>query len=179
MSYRYSMDLAYPIGKFDWPLSVGAEERRAYVEALAAAPAGFRAAIAGLDDTQLDTPYRPGGWTVRQVIHHVPDSHMNSYCRFKLALTEDDPTIKPYDEAKWAELPDSRGPVEPSLRLLEGIHHRWVSLLEGLSDSDWRRTYQHPERGQMRLDVTLALYRWHGRHHTAHITRLRERMGWK
>ena len=174
------MDLSYPIGKFQWPQSVSAAERKAWLEELAAAPAGLREAVAGLDDAQLHTPYRPGGWTVRQVIHHVPDSHMNSYCRFRFALTENDPTIKPYDEAKWAELYDARTmPVEPSLNLLAGIHQRWVALLGSLSEADWSLSFKHPENGSMRLDVTLAMYAWHCRHHTAHITRLRERMGWK
>lgn len=174
------MDLSYPIGKFTWPVSVSAEERRACLDELSVAPERFRRAVEGLNDSQLDTPYRPGGWTVRQVIHHVPDSHMNSYCRFRLALTEPDPTIKPYDEAKWAELHDARtAPIEGSLRLLEAIHLRWVALLQNLAEDDWNRTFRHPEHGSMRLDVTLAMYAWHCRHHAAHIKGLRERMQWK
>ncbi len=136
-------------------------------------------ALKGLADAQIDTPYRDGGWTVRQVIHHLADSHMNSFVRFKLALTEDSPTIKPYNEAAWAETADARAlPLAPSLDLIDGLHQRWVVLLESLNDADFGRTFTHPERGQMRLDVNLALYAWHCRHHTAHIVSLRERMGW-
>lgn len=174
------MDLSYPIGRFARPAAVTPEERGAFIAEIAAAPGHFRQAVQGLDDAQLDTPYRPGGWTVRQVIHHVPDSHMNSYCRFRLALTEDNPTIKPYEEAKWAELPDARtAPVGPSLQLLESLHSRWVALLSSLSDDQWARTFRHPELGSMRLDTTLALYAWHCRHHASHIRNLRQRMGWK
>jgi hypothetical protein len=174
------MDLSYPIGKFNWPKTVTPEERRGLLDEIAAAPARFREAVEDLNDAQLDTPYRPGGWTVRQVIHHVPDSHMNSYCRFRLALTEDNPAIKGYNQAKWAELYDARtAPVELSLRLLEGLHARWVSLMESLSAEDWSRTFLHSEHGPMRLDVTLALYAWHSRHHAAHIQGLRDRMGWR
>ncbi|HEV2445582.1 MAG TPA: putative metal-dependent hydrolase [Candidatus Sulfopaludibacter sp.] len=174
------MDLSYPIGKFAWPASVSAEERRQAIAEIAAAPDRFRRAIEGLDDAQLDTAYRPGGWTVRQVVHHVSDSHMNSYCRFRLALTEDDPTIKPYAEDKWAELADARtAPVGSSLQLLESLHARWVALLSNLSEGEWQRTFRHPEHGSMRLDVTLAMYAWHCRHHAAHILNLRQRMGWK
>ncbi len=135
--------------------------------------------MAGLSPEQLDTPYRPGGWTVRQVVHHVPDSHINSYIRFKLALTEPEPTIKPYDEALWAELADTPAtPVEVSLTLLDSLHGRWVPLLRSLSGADFARQFRHPELGMVRLDGNLALYAWHGRHHVAHITSLRERMGW-
>ena len=174
------MDLSYPIGRFVKPASVTVDERRGLIAEIAAAPEHFRQASEGLDDAQLDTPYRPGGWTVRQVIHHVPDSHMNSYCRFRLALTEDDPVIKAYEEAKWAELPDARtGPITPSLQLLESLHARWVALLSSLSEVQWARTFRHPELGSMRLDTNLALYAWHSRHHAAHIRNLRQRMGWK
>ena len=174
------MDLSYPIGRFDWPESVTPEMRPAWIGDLEAAPARFRAAVQGLTGQQLDTPYRPGGWTVRQVVHHVADSHLNSYVRFRLALTEDAPTIKPYDQAKWAELPDALGcPVELSLQLIEGLHQRWVVLLRSMSDADFARTFNHPERGMTRLDINLAMYAWHSRHHEAHITGLRERMGWK
>jgi len=174
------MDLSYPIGKFAWPKDVSPEERRQFIDQIAAAPAGFRQAVEGLDEAQLDTPYRPGGWTVRQVIHHVPDSHLNSYCRFRLALTEENPPIKAYNEAMWAELYDARtGPVEPSLRLLESLHTRWVCLLVSLSEDDWSRTFHHSDFGPVRLDANLALYAWHSRHHTAHIQGLRDRMGWK
>src|SRR6476620_9464894 len=141
---------------------------------IAAAPEHLRTAVAGLDDAQLDTPYRPGGWTVRQVVHHVPDSHLNAYTRIKLALTEDEPTIKPYEEARWAELPDARtGPIEISLALLEALHRRWVLLLRELQPADFTRQFRHPEHGRaMSLDEVLALYAWHGRHHVAHITSL-------
>ena len=149
------------------------------IDAIAAAPAKLRAAVAGLTDVQLDTPYRPDGWTVRQVVHHVPDSHMNAYVRFKLALTEDEPTIKPYDEARWAELADTRDtPVESSLALLDRLHDRWVRLLRSMSADDFARRLRHPEMGVQRLDQVLALYDWHGRHHVGHVASLRERMGW-
>jgi hypothetical protein len=174
------MDLQYPIGPFAWPADVSADQRRRYIDEIEQAPAHLRAAVTGLTGEQLDTLYRPGGWTVRQVAHHVPDSHLNSYLRFKLALTEDEPTIKPYDQSRWAELADVRmAPVETSLVLLESLHHRWVSLLRSLSEADFARTFRHPEIGIVRLDRNLALYAWHGRHHVAHITSLRERMGWK
>jgi hypothetical protein len=172
-------DLRYPVGRFRRPESLDEAERRRAIDAIAATPAKLRAAVEGLTDAQLDTPYRPGGWTVRQVVHHVPDSHMNAYVRFKLALTEDEPTIKPYDEARWAELADSREtPVETSLVLLERVHERWVILLRSMSDEDFTRRLHHPETGVQRLDQVLALYEWHGAHHVAHVTSLCERMGW-
>ena len=173
-------DLRYPVGKFVRPKSLTPAERKAAIRAVADAPGLLRAAVKGLTDAQLDTPYRPGGWTVRQVVHHVPDSHMNAYVRFKLALTEDVPTIKPYDEAKWAELEDGRSKlVEDSLALVEALHSRWVFLLERLKPSDFDRTVNHPEWDKpMSLDHLLALYAWHGAHHTAQITSLRERSGW-
>ena len=162
------MDLSYPIGKFEWPESVTPEMRARLIGEIEAAPARFRAAVQGLTGQQLDTPYRPGGWTVRQVVHHVADSHLNSYIRFRLALTEDQPTIKPYDQSKWAELPDARtAPVEISLQLIDSLHQRWVVLLRSMSDADFARTFLHPERGVMRLDTNLAMYAWHGRHHAA------------
>ena len=174
------VDLQYPVGRFEFPREVSSEDRARFIQEIADTPANLRAAVAGLSAEQLDTPYRPGGWTVRQVVHHVPDSHMNSYVRFRLALTEDEPTIKPYDEARWAELPDSRkGRIETSLALLESLHERWVLLLRSLSDGDFRRQFRHPELGAVSLEKNLALYAWHGRHHVAHITSLRERMGWK
>jgi hypothetical protein len=175
------MDLRYPIGRFERPASVTAGDRAQFIDDIAACPAAMRAAIDGLADEQLDTPYRPGGWTVRQVVHHVPDSHVNSYVRFRLALTEDQPTIKPYNEGKWAELPDARGPlVDESLALLDALHARWVALLRAMTPGDFARTLVHPERpgAPMTLDVMLALYSWHGKHHVAHITGLRERMNW-
>ena len=144
------------------------------------APANLRAAVEGLNKEQLDTPYRDGGWTVRQVVHHVPDSHMNAYIRFKLALTEHEPVIKPYDEAAWAELPDTREtPIEASLAMLENLHDRWVYLLESMSDADFSKQFRHPDLGVMPLEKNLALYAWHGRHHVAHITSLRERKEWR
>jgi len=153
--------------------------RLRWIAELAAAPEEMRAAVAGLSEQQLDTPYRPDGWTVRQVVHHVPDSHMHSYIRFRWALTENAPTIKPYDEVLWAQLPDARSaPVEASLLLLDGLHRRWTALLRELTPADWDRTFFHPERGIVSLESNLAMYAWHGRHHVAHITSLRERMGW-
>jgi uncharacterized damage-inducible protein DinB len=154
-------------------------QRRAAIEAVVATPARLRAAVRGLSDAQLDTPYRPDGWTVRQVVHHVPDSHMNAFIRFKLALTEDTPTIKPYDESAWATLEDARStPIETSLVLLESLHDRWVRVLRAMSDADFSRELNHPDNGIMNLDQLLALYEWHGKHHVAHITRLRERNDW-
>ena len=174
------MDLRYPIGKLERPAIVTPEMRRQYVAEIAAAPGLLREAVKGLSDEQLDTPYRPEGWTVRQVVHHMVDSHVNSYIRFRLALTEDEPTIKPYNEKAWAELADAKSmPVEVSLCFLECMHQRWVALLGSLSDADFARTFRHPEMGVMRLDITAAIYAWHGRHHAAHITGLRERMGWR
>jgi hypothetical protein len=173
-------DLRYPIGPFQFDGDVTTRTREQRIAEIAAAPAHLRRAIAGLTPAQLDTPYRPGGWTVRQVIHHLPDSHLNAYTRIKLALTEEEPTIRPYEEARWAELPDARtGPVEPSLQLLESLHQRWLLLLGQLRTSDFERPYRHPEHGRIfRVDEAIALYAWHGRHHVAHITSLRHRMGW-
>jgi uncharacterized damage-inducible protein DinB len=174
------MNLSYPIGPFQRPESVDAGARDEYLRQIAAAPARFREAVRNLDDAQLDTPYRPGGWTVRQVVHHVADSHMNAYIRFRLALTEDQPAIKPYDQAAWAELSDARTqPVETSLSLLDGLHARWVALAASLPESAFSRAFFHPEHGRVPLGANLAMYAWHGRHHAAHITALRERMGWK
>jgi len=179
MLLAVSSELSYPIGGFDFRAPVPAAHRPRLIAEMEAAPGLLRQAVDHLDDRQLDTPYRPGGWTVRQVVHHVPDSHMNSYMRFRLALTEDEPTIKPYDEALWASLHDaSTMPPAPSLQLLENLHNRWVVLLRSMTDADFERTFRHPELGAVRLDTNLALYAWHGRHHTAHITRLRQRMGW-
>jgi len=149
------------------------------ISEIAEAPANLRAAVEGLTPEQLDTSYRSGGWTVRQVVHHVPDSHLNSYCRFKLALTEDEPTIRAYQEDRWAELEEARtAPVEVSLALLESLHRRWVLMLKSLAPADFQRTFRHPEIGVVTLAQTACLYAWHGRHHVAHITSLRERMGW-
>ncbi len=171
-------DLRYPVGHFRRVTSLTDAERQESIESIAAAPARLRAAIQGLSEEQLDTPYRPGGWTVRQVVHHVPDSHMNAYIRFKWTLTEDNPTIRTYEQDLWAELADSRGPVEGSLTMLEVLHDRWVRLLRSMKPEDFGRQFNHPENGPMTLDSLLVLYDWHGRHHVAHVTGLRERMGW-
>jgi hypothetical protein len=171
-------DLRYPVGRYEPVTELTPELRERHLDEIEALPARMRAAVAGLSEAQLDTEYRPGGWTVRQVVHHVPDSHLNSYSRFKFALTEDVPTIKTYDEAAWAELPDSRGDVEVSLRLLDALHERWVRLLRGMSEADYARRLYHPEWGELSLDAMVGLYEWHCRHHVAHITSLRERMGW-
>ena len=168
----------FPIGRFSPPASSLPGVRAAHIQTLRLLPERLRAAVAGLTDAQLDTPYRDGGWTVRQVVHHVPDSHMNCYVRFKLALTEDWPTIKGYDEAAWANLPDSRIAVEISLDLVAALHGRWVALLETLTEDDFQKGYEHPQLGRQNLARVLALYDWHSRHHTAHITSLRSRQGW-
>ena len=172
-------DLRFPVGKFTWPAHVTADDRTVWIRSLAEAPSLLRAAVAGLSDSQLDTPYREGGWTLRQVVHHVPESHMNAYIRFKLALTEEEPVIKPYDEAGWALLGDiPLTPVETSLTLLDALHQRWVILLTTLSEADWKKTFRHPDIGVVTLENNLALYDWHSRHHVAHITSTRQRMGW-
>ena len=172
-------DLRYPIGKFSYDGHLTEDRKRAFLDDIAQTPKNLRAAAQGLSAAQLDTPYRPAGWSVRQVVHHVPDSHLNSYVRFKLALTEDEPTIKPYAEDRWAELADTKAtPVEVSLTLLDSLHDRWVRLLRSLTPEEWKRTFRHPDLGAMTLEKTLALYAWHGRHHVAHITALRERNNW-
>ncbi len=172
-------DLRYPVGRFNMKADPTDDERGQLIEQIAETPAKLREAVKGLTPAQLDIEYRPGGWTVRQVIHHVPDSHLNSYVRFKLALTEEEPTIKPYDEARWAMLDDARDtPVEISLDLLESLHGRWVILLRSLSPADFSRTFRHPDLGVVSLNKNVGLYAWHGRHHIAHITALRERMKW-
>jgi uncharacterized damage-inducible protein DinB len=173
------MDLRYPIGRFKFEESITEEQLQRFIHQIEGTPAKLRAAVQGLSLEQLDTPYRPGGWTVRQVVHHLPDSHLNSYIRFKLALTEDEPTIKPYHEDKWAELDDARNaPIEISLALLESLHRRWVLLLRSLARQELARTFKHPELGVVSLDKNISLYAWHGRHHVAHITSLRERLDW-
>jgi uncharacterized damage-inducible protein DinB len=173
-------DPRYPIGRFTYERPLTEAEREAAIDAIAECPMRLRAAVAGLNDAQLDTPYRDGGWTVRQVVHHVPDSHLNAYTRFKLGLTESRPTIRPYDEAAWAELEDGRtGTIDVSLGLLAALHHRWVRVLRAMRAEDFARTIYHPEYGkEMSLDMLLAMYAWHGRHHTAHVTELRRREGW-
>lgn len=174
-----SHDLRYPIGPWQPPAGPVAPEWRAnHIADIAALPAQMRAAVAGLTDAQLDTPYRPGGWTVRQVVHHVADSHANGYIRQKLALTETNPTIKPYDEGRWAELPDAMLPIDVSLRMLDAIHERWAALLRALPTERFTVPYQHPQSGPQTLDTSLSNYSWHGRHHVAHITELRKREGW-
>ncbi|HEX2639665.1 MAG TPA: bacillithiol transferase BstA [Pyrinomonadaceae bacterium] len=178
MSQPEAADLSYPIGKFDRS-SIESSRRPEYIRTVEELPTKIREAVAGLNEEQLDTPYRPDGWTVRQTVHHVADSHMNSLIRFKLALTEDEtPTIRPYYEDRWAELADSKLPVDVSLNLIEGIHNRWTSLLNSMSEADFNKKFNHPETGEWGLDEALALYAWHSRHHTAHITRLRERENW-
>jgi hypothetical protein len=173
-------DPRYPVGKFDRPTRLHtSDERHLFITQIAATPSRMRAAVAGLDVAQLDTPYRDGGWTVRQVVHHVPDSHMNAYTRVKLALTEDEPTIRPYDEAAWAKLADVRDtPIETSLMLLETLHDRWNRILISMTDADFARTLNHPDIGVITLDWLVAMYSWHGRHHVAHVTSLRERNRW-
>jgi len=178
MSTKPAPDLSYPIGKFQWSGPNTEADRQRYIDEIAHASGDMRAAVFGLSDSQLDMPYRPGGWTVRQVAHHLPDSQLNAYIRFKLALTEENPPIKTYNEKAWAELPDSRMPVENSLLLLDSVHKRWISILRAMKPEDFARTIQHPELGTVQLDRYLALYAWHCKHHVAHITALRERNGW-
>jgi uncharacterized damage-inducible protein DinB len=170
----------YPIGRHERPREITPEMREQWIQQIADAPSQLRAAVDGLTAEQLDTPYRPEGWTVRQVVHHLADSHVNLYVRLRLALTEDHPLIKLYDEKGWAELEDARtAPVELSLNLLDALHARWVMLLRSLPPDQFRRTFSHPKNGQTTVDESIAMYAWHGRHHIAHVTSLLERMGWK
>jgi hypothetical protein len=171
-------DLRYPIGEFDRNSEVSHEARLGRMAIIADLPSWATAAVAGLDDSQLDTKYRPGGWTVRQTVHHMADSHSNALIRFKLALTEEEPTIRPYYEDRWAELGDAKLPVDVSLRMIDSIHQRWSALLHSMSEADFQRTFIHPETGEWTLERALAMYAWHSRHHTAHITNLRAREGW-
>ncbi|HEY7096389.1 MAG TPA: bacillithiol transferase BstA [Terriglobales bacterium] len=172
-------DPRYPIGKFSFEGPLTQAQRNSFLNDIERLPSVFRSAIEGLSSEQLDTPYREGGWTVRQVIHHVPDSHMNAYIRFKLALTEDEPTIKPYMEDRWARLADTdKTPPEVSLVLLDQLHDRWTRLLRSITPEQWKRSFRHPEMGLVSLEKNLALYSWHGKHHLAHVTELRKRMGW-
>ena len=174
-----SEDLRFPIGKFNPPQEVPPEMREKFIQTIEELPEKFRQAVSGLNEEQIDMPYRPEGWTIRQLVHHVADSHINSFCRFKLGLSEEIPTIKPYDEALWAEMPDSKNaPINLSLNLIDGIHARWTMLLKSMTEEDFAREINHPERGTMSLNVLLALYDWHSRHHTAHVTNLRERNNW-
>jgi uncharacterized damage-inducible protein DinB len=170
-------DPRYPVGRWAQP-DDRPETAARLVGEIAVLPVQLAAAVAGLTDAQLDTPYRDGGWTVRQVVHHVADSHMNAYVRIKLALTADAPAIAAYDEAAWAELPDSRLPIEPSLALVDALHERWTAVLKPLGPAELARPYRHPEMGDVPVRTALAIYAWHGRHHTAHVTELRKRMGW-
>lgn len=175
-----SDDPRFPIGRFQALADPSTEQRAAWIDQIRRLPAELRAAVRGLDDEQLDVPYREGGWTVRQVVHHLPDSHLNAYVRFRLALTEEEPTIRPYDEGRWAELSDARrAPVELSLSLLDALHARWAMLLEAMEPGDFARALVHPESGRQTLDRVLQLYAWHGRHHLAHVTGVRERRGWE
>ncbi len=172
-------DPRFPIGKFSFDGTLTEQQKAKFLDDIEQAPAQLEAAVRGLSEKQLDTPYRDRGWTVRQLVHHVPDSHMNSYMRFKLALTEEEPMIRPYMEDRWAELPEAKtAPIGLSLGLLSSLHTRWVLMLRELQPPDWKRTFRHPEIGLMTLEKNLALYAWHGKHHVAHVTRLRERMGW-
>ena len=172
-------DLQFPIGGFELEAVLGAARRGEFIAQVADCPRRLGAAVSGLDRQQLDTPYRPGGWTVRQVAHHLPDSHLNVYTRFRLALTEDVPTVRTFDHDRWADLTDSRtAPIESSLDLLEGLHHRWVALMKLMAEADWERRFNHPDDGVLDLAATLQRYAWHGRHHVGHITALRNRMNW-
>ena len=171
-------DLQYPVGKFERQASYTELEIQGFIEILEKLPSQMRVAVNGLSASQLEAQYREGGWTLRQVVHHVPDSHINSYVRFKLALTEENPTIKPYDEAAWALLADSDAPTHTSLDLLEALHARWIIVLHSIQPEQWKRTFNHPQNGSMTLEYALALYAWHSRHHLAHITQTRARMGW-
>lgn len=172
-------DPRYPIGRFQFDAAAAPERRAGWIDELAQAPAVLRQAVAGLDDDQLDTPYREGGWTVRQVVHHVADAHLNAYARARLTLTEERPALQPYNVNAWALLPDAAtGPIEPSLALVEAVHARLVALLRSLAPADFARTFIHPQQGEQPLDRLVALYAWHGRHHAAQIRVLRDRMGW-
>jgi len=173
-----TQDPRFPVGRFKPIANPAPKVLRESVAQLSALPARMRAAVDGLTDAQLDTPYRDGGWTVRQVVHHVADSHMNGLVRVKLALTEDSPTIKPYKEARWAEMPDAKLPIELSLRIIDGLHARLDAIVAGMSEADYARTFVHPENGLTPLSTWVQLYGWHSRHHVAHITELRRRKGW-
>jgi hypothetical protein len=172
------IDPRYPIGGFAAPATITPDERTAAIATLAELPEHLRNAVDGLNTPQLSTPYREGGWTLRQVVHHIADSHMNAFIRMRLALTEDWPTIKPYDEAAWSKLHDSAAPVEWSLELIEALHARWVMLLQSLTEEQWHRGYNHPEDGPVSVEYAALTYAWHSRHHVAHITHLRSRQGW-
>lgn len=172
------MNEKYPIGKFQYDGEITDQVTEAWIQEIEDLPKLLRFSVEKLNQEQLDTPYRSGGWTIRQVVHHLADSHMNAYVRFKLALTEEKPTIKPYDEGKWAELPDSKLPIEISLAILDALHQRWVTLLRSLSNADMKRTFIHPESGEVSIGKNIGIYAWHGKHHLAHITSLSSRQGW-
>lgn len=173
-------NLSYPIGQFEIDKDITTEKRVKWIEEIEKAPTQLNNAVDGLTTEQIDTPYRPGGWTVRQVVHHLPDSHLNAYLRFKLTVTEDEPTIRTYDQDQWAEILDAKtAPIEMSLNLLESLHKRWVLFLKSLTEDDFALKLNHPEIGKLNLSDLLSLYAWHGRHHIAHINSLRERMGWQ
>jgi hypothetical protein len=172
------VDPRYPIGVFEAPATISADERTGAIATLAELPEQLRNAIDGLTYAELGTPYREGGWTLRQLVHHIADSHMNAFIRVRLALTEDWPTIKPYNEAAWAKLHDSTAPVEWSLEMIESLHARWVMLLQSLSEEQWHRGFNHPEDGPVTVELSTLIYAWHSRHHVAHITHLRSREGW-
>jgi hypothetical protein len=172
-------NLSYPIGKFTFDAGATPEKRAACIRDIESLPARLAAAVSGLSASQLDTPYREGGWTIRQVVHHLADSQMNAFIRFKLGLTADNPRICAFDQNAWADTADSAVDVAPSLSIIEGVHGRWTALLRSLAPADFARTYQHPERGPEPLERTVQLYAWHGNHHLAHITGLRQRKGWR
>lgn len=172
------MNTQYPIGTFEFDGELTASVVEGWIREIEVLPSLLRDAVKDLDDEQLNTPYRTGGWTVRQVVHHLADSHMNAFVRCKLALTEDNPVIKPYDEGKWAELPDYQLPIDLSLSLLDTLHIRWVEVLRNLTSADLEKTFIHPDSGQVSVGRNIGIYAWHGRHHLAHITSLRGQQGW-
>ena len=173
-----SEDVRFPIGKFDKNIEVTPQMRKLFIQTITDLPKNLHEAVDDLSDEQLDTPYRPDGWTVRQTVHHIADSHINSFIRFKLALTEHAPTIRPYYEDRWAELADSEMPIDVSMKIIEGIHSRWANLLHSMTDEDFNKPLKHPDSGDWTLETMLGLYDWHSKHHTAHITKLRERENW-
>jgi uncharacterized damage-inducible protein DinB len=172
------VDPRYPVGKFERPAKITPDDRLNAIASIAEMPEELRNAVDRLDSDQLNTPYREGGWTVRQLVHHIADSHMNAFIRMRLALTEDWPTIKPYDEKAWATLHDSVAPVEWSLELIEALHARWVMMLQALSEEQWMRGFNHPENGPMTIEMAALIYGWHSRHHVAHIMHLRSNRKW-
>lgn len=172
------MNASYPIGTFQHEETITNERIQQWINEIEELPSKVRTAVQNLNDQQLDTPYRSDGWTVRQVVHHLADSHMNAYIRFKLAVTEENPVIKPYEEARWAELPDSKLSIDVSLNLLDALHQRWIVLLKNLTPGDLKRTFIHPDAGEVSVGTNIGIYAWHGKHHTAHITSLIQTKGW-